>query len=234
MISGTIFPFKGMIGSYFGKFSRMYNVVHSLGPNNWTTFPLQNIGSIGVHACLRLYCGVQDLSSGRRTQTCSGLHLRTVQLLWKTWRVWDGDISPIWKCLFNINFQYDLINLYGHNIIGTEGAEWKRHRDVARSAFNEVRVFFHNRIITGLKSLGQHHCCLGRGNSRHEWMVWCWPRWQKIWRGDQPPTSFHEHRPVGHIVSWIWQAYQLDFHFECPRIGFSSFDELFQGPQEHC
>ena len=26
--------------------------------------------------------------------------------------------------------QYDAINLFGHNIVGTEGAEWKRHRKV--------------------------------------------------------------------------------------------------------
>ena len=38
MIAGTIFPFKGMIGSYFGKFSRVYSVARSLDLNNWTTF----------------------------------------------------------------------------------------------------------------------------------------------------------------------------------------------------
>ncbi|KAG5646335.1 hypothetical protein DXG03_003658 [Asterophora parasitica] len=33
---------------------------------------------------------------------------------------------------------YETLNIYGENIVGTEGAEWKRHRSVANSAFNET------------------------------------------------------------------------------------------------
>ncbi|KAF9467844.1 cytochrome P450 [Collybia nuda] len=33
---------------------------------------------------------------------------------------------------------YETLNIYGPNIIGTEGADWKRHRSVANSAFNEA------------------------------------------------------------------------------------------------
>lgn len=58
-------------------------------------------------------------------------------------RHWRGEIffpsERTW--LLSPDLQYELISIYGHNIIGTEGAEWKRHRDVARSAFNEVGVF---------------------------------------------------------------------------------------------
>jgi hypothetical protein len=36
--------------------------------------------------------------------------------------------------------QYEGLNVYGPNIVSTEGPDWKRHRAVARSAFNEVRT----------------------------------------------------------------------------------------------
>ncbi|KAG6919795.1 hypothetical protein DXG01_000295 [Tephrocybe rancida] len=37
---------------------------------------------------------------------------------------------------------YETINIYGPNMVGTEGAEWKRHRHVANSAFNETNNAF--------------------------------------------------------------------------------------------
>ncbi|KAF5379057.1 hypothetical protein D9615_005999 [Tricholomella constricta] len=37
---------------------------------------------------------------------------------------------------------YETINIYGQNMVGTEGAEWKRHRSVANSAFNETNNAF--------------------------------------------------------------------------------------------
>ncbi|KAG6873084.1 hypothetical protein C0995_003128 [Termitomyces sp. Mi166 len=37
---------------------------------------------------------------------------------------------------------YETINIYGPNMVGTEGAEWKRHRHVANSAFNEANNAF--------------------------------------------------------------------------------------------
>ncbi|KAJ7185748.1 cytochrome P450 [Mycena filopes] len=33
---------------------------------------------------------------------------------------------------------YEPLNIFGQNLVGTEGAEWKRHRKVANSAFNEA------------------------------------------------------------------------------------------------
>jgi len=38
--------------------------------------------------------------------------------------------------------QYEVINIYGDNIVGTEGPNWKRHRAVAKPAFNEVSPLF--------------------------------------------------------------------------------------------
>ncbi|KAG9309959.1 cytochrome P450 [Chiua virens] len=35
---------------------------------------------------------------------------------------------------------YELINIYGQNVISTEGSDWKRHRSVVMSAFNEANV----------------------------------------------------------------------------------------------
>jgi len=32
------------------------------------------------------------------------------------------------------------MEIYGQNVGGTEGVDWKRHRSVANSAFNEVRT----------------------------------------------------------------------------------------------
>ncbi|KAF5379088.1 hypothetical protein D9615_005915 [Tricholomella constricta] len=37
---------------------------------------------------------------------------------------------------------YETINIYGQNMVGTEGAEWKRHRSVANSAFNKTNNAF--------------------------------------------------------------------------------------------
>ncbi|KAG6831703.1 hypothetical protein H0H87_004358 [Tephrocybe sp. NHM501043] len=37
---------------------------------------------------------------------------------------------------------YETINIYGPNMVGTEGIEWKRHRHVANSAFNEANNAF--------------------------------------------------------------------------------------------
>lgn len=34
--------------------------------------------------------------------------------------------------------QYEPLNIYGPNIVGAEGSEWKRHRSAANSAFNDV------------------------------------------------------------------------------------------------
>ncbi|KAJ6614623.1 cytochrome P450 [Mycena sp. CBHHK59/15] len=34
--------------------------------------------------------------------------------------------------------QYEALNFYGQNLVGTEGADWKRHRKVAKPAFNEA------------------------------------------------------------------------------------------------
>ena len=36
--------------------------------------------------------------------------------------------------------QYEPLEIYGQNVITAEGADWKRHRAVANSAFNEVRT----------------------------------------------------------------------------------------------
>ncbi|KAF9010195.1 cytochrome P450 [Cyathus striatus] len=37
---------------------------------------------------------------------------------------------------------YETINIYGQNLVGTEGVEWKRHRTVAKTAFNEANNAF--------------------------------------------------------------------------------------------
>jgi cytochrome P450 len=34
--------------------------------------------------------------------------------------------------------QYETLDIYGKNMVSTEGADWKRHRKVANPAFNEV------------------------------------------------------------------------------------------------
>ncbi|KAJ7689403.1 cytochrome P450 [Mycena rosella] len=35
---------------------------------------------------------------------------------------------------------YEALNIYGQNMVGTEGADWKRHRRVANPAFNDQRI----------------------------------------------------------------------------------------------
>ncbi|KIM46888.1 hypothetical protein M413DRAFT_440460 [Hebeloma cylindrosporum] len=99
IVAGPIFPFKGMIGYYFGKFSqyRKYGstclssvVLWDLRPVVWTADP-----EVFRVASLDRPTFIKDVEA------------------------------------------YEPLNIYGPNIVGTEGAEWKRHRDIARSAFNE-------------------------------------------------------------------------------------------------
>jgi cytochrome P450 len=44
------------------------------------------------------------------------------------------------QCVSSLDLQYETLNIYGPNMVGTEGSEWKRHRSVANSAFNEVSL----------------------------------------------------------------------------------------------
>ena len=37
--------------------------------------------------------------------------------------------------------EYEIINIYGGNVVSIEGSDWKRHRSVAMSAFNEASCF---------------------------------------------------------------------------------------------
>ena len=34
--------------------------------------------------------------------------------------------------------EYQILNIYGGNVVSVEGSDWKRHRSVAMSAFNEA------------------------------------------------------------------------------------------------
>lgn len=34
--------------------------------------------------------------------------------------------------------QYEALNIYGENMVGNEGSDWKRHRAISKPAFNEV------------------------------------------------------------------------------------------------
>ena len=36
---------------------------------------------------------------------------------------------------------YEMINFYGGNVVSVEGSNWKRHRSVAMSAFNEASTY---------------------------------------------------------------------------------------------
>ncbi|KAJ6557960.1 cytochrome P450 [Mycena capillaripes] len=62
--------------------------------------------------------------------------------------VWLADAEAIKTVAAEaIVFQKDVeaykpLNFYGDNLVGTEGAEWRRHRKVAKPAFNEARNAF--------------------------------------------------------------------------------------------
>jgi cytochrome P450 len=49
-------------------------------------------------------------------------------------------LSPFFVQHLPPQTQYKTVNIYGENLVGTEGAEWRRHRRVAKPAFNEVRA----------------------------------------------------------------------------------------------
>jgi cytochrome P450 len=48
--------------------------------------------------------------------------------------------SPFFAQHLPSQTQYETVNIYGESLLGSEGAEWRRHRRVAKPAFNEVRA----------------------------------------------------------------------------------------------
>lgn len=64
-------------------------------------------------------------------------------------RLFEKEIDAVSKIRFVTDLQFDEphcttkyepLNAYGKNIVSTAGGEWKRHRAVAKNAFNEVRL----------------------------------------------------------------------------------------------
>jgi hypothetical protein len=67
--------------------------------------------------------------------------------------------------------QYEPLNIYGRNIVGTEGLEWKRHRSVANSAFNEVSVVVQLAYLYPISLHQANNALVWRESARviHEW-----------------------------------------------------------------
>ena len=61
--------------------------------------------------------------------------------------------------------EYEIINIYGGNVVSIEGSDWKRHRSVAMSAFNEASYFSFPLARLILVQQGQHYTRLVRNSS---------------------------------------------------------------------
>ena len=138
IVLGALFPFKGQMGYYFAKFS--CKCLSYRGQDRCLFFTVYErygstcLSSIVFWSALPTFW----LSSAEAIKTVSAdraLFSKDLEA-----------VSLTVVCLFSTSklshVQYKPLNIYGPNIVGTEGPEWKRHRSVANSAFNEVSMFF--------------------------------------------------------------------------------------------
>jgi hypothetical protein len=135
IVFAPLFPFKGQMGYYFAKFSRMSTTSTRFELGIICFCSLQKLWQ-HLHFLYRLLerpsnllafgCGSYQShkhGSNRDIQGPRGSELGTF------YTRMSGGLRLV---------QYEPLNIYGPNIVGTDGTDWKRHRTVANSAFNEV------------------------------------------------------------------------------------------------
>lgn len=141
VVLGPIFPRVGKIGYYSGKFSckpsllsttrrlihlsRSVSVYEKYGSTCLSSIKLWNSQ---VYYWLSDAETLKNITSDRQTfqkDVDAVSALRSISLHSK----------HLYKCYF----EYEPLNIFGANIFGTEGADWKRYRAVAKPAFDEVK-----------------------------------------------------------------------------------------------
>jgi len=117
-------PFKGQIGWMYARFSCMC-MSFCCGFTLLTTTRSWCTQNIKVRASFQQNFGTPfqptDLRMRTRSTSCEGCVVCGI------------------KCLTPP--QYEAPSMYGPNMVGLEGAEWKRHRAIAKTAFNEANAF---------------------------------------------------------------------------------------------
>ncbi|KAJ6472655.1 cytochrome P450 [Mycena vulgaris] len=132
------FPFKNQTGHYFAKFACSYIIIIILRDPAGTVFCslcttrehlrwVRDAFWVDSYSVVIGRAGDQDrrsrvyyFSKGRRSGGSPFILLHV-------------NSDPV---------QYETLNIYGKNMVGTEGADWKRHRRVANPAFNEASNAF--------------------------------------------------------------------------------------------
>ena len=117
LVLGTTFPRPGMAGYYAGKFSCMsLSLLHiSLQTSRhlvYKRFEATSFASVRVSAAQQFFWLADP---------------EAIKLVVSDRHTFQKDIVS-----------YELLNIYGENVISVEGSKWKRHRSVAMSAFNEA------------------------------------------------------------------------------------------------
>ena len=140
---GTAFPRPGMGGYWGAKFSCMFfSLLHiSLKTNMllvYKRFGITSFASVGISDA-RPFFWLADSDAIKRV--FSDRHTFRKNLV-----------------------EYEIIDVYGKNLASTEGANWKRHRSVAMSAFNEASCSLFLLICLILVHQGQHYAGLVRNS----------------------------------------------------------------------
>lgn len=117
LVLGTIFPRPGMVAYYAGKFSRMpFSLLCMLFSTSthlaYEKFGATSFASVWISTAQQFFWFADP---------------EAIKIVVSDRHTFQKDVA-----------QYEIINIYGGNLISTEGSDWKRHRSVAMSAFNEA------------------------------------------------------------------------------------------------
>jgi len=141
---GTLFPPKGFIGDWYAKFSGqsvlcwcMSYPIHSFSLLVYRKYGSTCLSSVVFWNALPVFW-ISDADAIKGVYSSRVVFPKDVEAV--------GDFSPsVGDTTVEIGFfstvrQYEPLEIYGQHLGSAEGADWKRYRSVANSAFNEVRT----------------------------------------------------------------------------------------------
>ncbi|KXN84067.1 Putative cytochrome P450 CYP13A1 [Leucoagaricus sp. SymC.cos] len=121
LVLGPFYPFKGQIAWMWARFSlyRKYESTCIVSTTFWDAMPtywFSDADAIKV-VCADRFTFTKDVEAVCNLPVCVATIVHSF-------------------------VQYETLNVYGPNLIGVEGSEWKRHRAIAKTAFNEANNAF--------------------------------------------------------------------------------------------
>lgn len=117
LVLGTTFPRPGMCGYYAGKFSCMpFSLLcisyQTTTPSVYKKFGATSFASVFISPAQPFFWLADP---------------EALKIVASDRHTFQKDVV-----------QYEIINIYGANLVSVEASDWKRHRSVAMSAFNEA------------------------------------------------------------------------------------------------